>query len=333
MPDISDIEITEKHREEAAHWFARNEGGSATSADKQDFETWLRQDQRNALAYQEAVDLWQALEAPAQRLVARNAQSAGMSWERSIGTPASWLLRAVTRHGYIPAGMTAIAALLVWIFIPTFFSDLIADHVSARGEVRTISLPDGSTMEMASNTAISLSFDEGQRTVNILRGQAYFDVRQIENGASFIVRAGPAAIKVTGTAFNIDRIADETEITVSRGTVEVSSVETARLETLTQGELVVTRGKDLSPVVEADMEVALSWRAGRLIFHRKPLHFVIEKLRRYYTGRIIIANPFLRDSQISGTFMTDNPETALETIAASIDAHLVYVSPWVLVIL
>jgi transmembrane sensor len=327
----------DERRNQAALWFTRIDGGSASGEDLDQFKAWLAADPLNEAAYREASDLWQALERPARRLAQKTPVPESIALKDTSHTApptaGSWSLRGGVKRAGFATGIAMAAALLVWIFVPTIFIDSFADHVSRRGETKQVVLPDGSSVEMASNTAIDLTFSKGQRGVRILHGEAYFSVKKRESAAPFIVHTGAAEIRVKGTKFNVDQIGQITEVTVQSGLVEVAGDSSMRSELLKGGERVTARFSSLSAVRPADIDTSLAWRNGRLIFRHIPLSRAIEKLGRYRTGRIIIANPNLADIKVSGTFLTSDPDTALDTLAASVAARLVYLSPWVAVIL
>lgn len=326
MSDNGALAMSERLREEAEGWFARIEGGTPTAEELEAFEIWLKATPEHLHAYQETINLWAALKSPVGDMAMRRAQTSGKQ-------NASWWQWVASWHFGAPASAMGVAVLIFWIFVPNLFTDLGADYVTARGETRTIILPDHSEVEMAANTAIALTFGEGRRGVKLLRGEAYFKVRRSTQGLAFLVQAGPAKIKVLGTQFDVDRLGILTEITVSEGAVVVSGEQAGRPATLTQGEHVTAREGKLSAVAVADMGSLLSWRQGRLMFNQQPLQRVIERINRYREGRIIVANPALRNMKISGTFPAHDTDAALDAITRSIGARLIYVSRYVLIVL
>jgi hypothetical protein len=92
-----------------------------------------------------------------------------------------------------------------------------------KGELVTVDLPDGSSVELNSGSQIwhNRLFAFSNRTLH-LEGEAFFSV---ENGSPpFIVNANNSAIEVTGTEFNVRSWSEdpsgETEVTVSEGSVQ-----------------------------------------------------------------------------------------------------------------
>lgn len=101
---------------------------------------------------------------------------------------------------------------------------------TAYGEVRTIELPDHSTVTLNGNSSISFKDDwdrESPREI-WLEGEALFDVQHINRdtlhivpGDRFIVHSNGVNIEVLGTTFNVEHRRDQTNIALITGKVKV----------------------------------------------------------------------------------------------------------------
>jgi transmembrane sensor len=89
---------------------------------------------------------------------------------------------------------------------------------TARGEHRVVQLADGSRIELDGATSLDVRFDSGSRTVEMQRGEAYFDVAHAPD-RPFVVRAGEASTRVLGTAFSVDIGQTSVKLAVYRGKV------------------------------------------------------------------------------------------------------------------
>ena len=66
----------------------------------------------------------------------------------------------------------------------------------------------------------------------------------------------------------------------------------------------------------------LAWVQGRLIFDDRPLHEVLDELRRYYPGWIINRNARLDDLRITGNYRLSEPADIMRSLAQVTSAQL-----------
>nr|WP_249120166.1 FecR domain-containing protein [Plastoroseomonas hellenica] len=320
----SEPDITRSQRDQAARWLVRLDGGSIDEAERRSLTAWLAADPRHAAALREAEALWDRLEAPARRLAAERATAPQPRPSRR-GRPWIWA----------GAGLaTPALALLLWCAAPDLgrlAGNLGADVVTAQGERRSLDLPDGSSLELAPDTAVALGFDAGRREVHLLRGQAFFTVRRgLET--SFTVLAGQGRVRVLGTRFDVERAGDRVDVTVENGLVEVSGRLGVTPVRLRGGQRVTVEGGRLTRPGPAALDAAFAWRSGSLVFYREPLPRVVARLERQRSGRILVARESLRGLTVSGAFPGEDSDGALRAIADTLDARLVTVTPWLTIL-
>lgn len=324
--------ITESQRDAAAAWLARIGDGAADAATLRAFRLWLDADPRHRQAYDDAKAMWGALEEPARRL-ARRRPADVPSRRPGLRGLSTRLLRAMRRPATaLPAmAAAAICAVALWIAGPALVTDLGADAVTARGELHDVTLPDGSVVHLAADSAVSFSFADGRRQVSLMRGQAFFEVRS-GRSAPFVVDAGAARIRVIGTAFNVDRADGRIDVAVAAGAVDVSGDGSEDAARLRSGQRVrLTHGR-LSAVQPAALRDVTAWREGRLVFHREPLSRVVATLQRHRSGRIVIAGRGLAQTGVSGVFPAGDVDSTLAALAASIGFDVLSVTPWLTII-
>ena len=75
--------------------------------------------------------------------------------------------------------MLVLAVVLGWWQAPQAWLYLEADYHTGKGELRTVHLADGSTVELDASSAIGLDFTNSQRRVHLLAGSAVFDLSLI----------------------------------------------------------------------------------------------------------------------------------------------------------
>ncbi|KAF1066472.1 MAG: Protein FecR [Pseudomonas citronellolis] len=301
----------------ARRWLLRRREGVA---DEQAFEAWLATAPAHRQAYAEAEALWQSSAAPAMRLAQEDSAALG-AYLAAMQAPAPTRSRRTPRRA--AWSLASAAALLLmtlwgggWMHPEHWWQDLSADYVTAEGEVREWTLPDGSQLTLDAGSAVAVQVDGQQRRVELLRGAALFEVRHLAQ--PFSVHVGEGSARVLGTAFEVRHQAQGARVVVSEGRVAVQASQQAGAPevVLAAGEQASFAGAQLSPAAPVDASAALAWRQGWLSVYRRPLAEVLDDLGRYYPGRIVLLNPQLGRQRVSGSFRTDDPQAALNALQA-----------------
>lgn len=288
--------------EEAVIWLARLP--SANPEERAAFEGW-RDDPANAAAFAEAQALWHLVGPAARGVEARRLRRHRVA-PRPAGRKGRWLV-AASVCGLLLGG--------IWLERPALVQDALADAVTGRAEARRLTLPDGSTLDLAADTALDIAFSGGERRIRLRRGAAWFAVRSA--ALPFVVEAAGGEVRVVGTAFGLDLRAGHALLAVTEGEVAVRAGTGAEMR-LGRGQGLRFGPSGLSPADAVPVEEAGAWRAGRLIFHQAPLHEVVEAIGRYRPGRIIIADPALAGRKVSANLPAGDTDAALAALRATL---------------
>jgi transmembrane sensor len=223
------------------------------------------------------------------------------------------------------AAMVIAATLLLALGIyqyPALMLPWQADYITMTGELRTLTLPDGSQMSLNTASAVAVDFTKGKRVVRLLQGEAYFDVKK-DVAHPFVVSAQFSQTEVKGTAFAVQTGDDQDIITLQRGLVEVSlNHGHAGSVQLHSGQQIVADSDTLSPVRKDNMQTSLAWLNGRINFTAEPLGQVVEYISRYYPHSIFITRSSLKSVRVSGVYRLENPEGILRSLAAATDSTI-----------
>ncbi len=180
-----------------------------------------------------------------------------------------------------------------------------------RGEKRTVTLSDGSTIRMNYETEIKAPerFAGDQRVV-YLEGHAHFDIVRNPD-RPFIIYTADTKTEVLGTSFDINtKTAGETEIIVTGGKVAFSEKDqSSNLVTLTVNDRAVLKDKKGITTSEVNAQKLTAWRANQLVFDGQTLKEIIAVLEPWYDVTISVKDPELLDKSFS--LAGDNPQ--LET--------------------
>lgn len=98
----------------------------------------------------------------------------------------------------------------------------LADYSTVQGEQRTVALPDGSMVYLNTDTAIAVVYGDDERWVELLRGEALFQVASNPDRPFRVIAEG-GMTEAVGTAFVIREDPVDTVVTVTEGVVEVRS--------------------------------------------------------------------------------------------------------------
>ena len=118
------------------------------------------------------------------------------------------------KRKWIAPAVAASVALLVAGAIGDWPTALRSDAMTATGEQRTMTLADGSQVQLNTDSAISIDYQPDRRIVHVLKGEAAFSVAR-DPRRPFSVEAKGGSTTALGTRFIVDRHADRTQVTLS----------------------------------------------------------------------------------------------------------------------
>jgi transmembrane sensor len=282
-----------------------------SAGDQLTFSQWLRADPAHAEAYAQAQVVWELSEGPARTLADEDALALQGFLDAMDRPRRPQLLRW--------SGALAMAAcLLLMISLGTgwqpqrWIDDLGADYVSAPGEIRTVTLADQSQVTLDADSAIAVDFSRGERHVQLRRGGGFFSVTH--TGDPFVVAADQGEARVLGTQFEVRLQPHGAQVTVLSGRVGVKADHLDEQQILTAGQQVAFANGTAQKLHAVDSEAQLAWRQGWLTYYKSTLAEVVEDLRRYYPGRIVLLNDELAARKVSGSFPSKDPQAVLNSL-------------------
>ncbi|USJ27521.1 FecR family protein [Ensifer adhaerens] len=302
----------------ALNWFFLLQGEPDNREITAKFEEWRSADPTHDSTFKEVAAAWALPETDEvarifdQRLGRRDASlpATVVAFRRPKRTHVHWL------------GAMA-ATVLVTIGIQQYPSLSIqwqADYATAAGVQREVTLPDGSTVVLNTDTAIALGFEGNTRSVRLLKGEAYFDVVH-DPSRPFEVVAAFSEVEVKGTAFSVRRDDDEDAIFLERGHVEVRSLADPRDRAdLEPGQAITATATAISAVQPMDGSVTFAWLKGQIVFENEPFSAVLGELARYYGHSVVSSWSGFDDVAVNGRYRLDDPERAIRSLATTVGA-------------
>jgi transmembrane sensor len=180
-------------------------------------------------------------------------------------------------------------------------------YVTARGEVRKVTLPDGSGMTLDTDSFAAAVFTADRRAVRLARGRAFFEV-QPSPARPFAVTAGRLEVVALGTKFDVGVKADEVSVTLLEGQVSVGPADgSAQPALLKPGQTFVERG-GTAILRRQKPEAATAWRSGFAYFDNDTLPVAAAELNRYSKKQIVVRDPKVAALRVTGQFRTGDPE-------------------------
>ena len=308
----------------AAEWLAKRDSGDWTDADEQALGRWLASDTGHRVAFLRLEACWKQ----ANRLKALGAGvPAGVVPERQfwrtpffdrgeprvINAPRSADrisqgsgLRKFIGFASAAASVLLAASLFVWRS-GTLGAETYSTVV---GSVTSVPITDGSTVTLNTNSRIRVAVSDHERRVELNRGEAFFEVAK-DPTRPFVVVVGDRRVVAVGTKFSVRRDEqNEVRVIVTEGRVRIEPMNEAEAvpAELTAG--AIARGAGESVLIQKrpidEIEEALSWRKGYLVFRDTPLAEAVTEFNRYNNRRVVIDDPELAQIPIGGNFRATN---------------------------
>lgn len=203
------------------------------------------------------------------------------------------------------------------------------DYAAPAGERLEATLPDGSRAALNIGAELAADFTGAERRVEVLRGEALFDVKA-DPARPFIVTASGVSARAVGTAYAVRRLDDGAAVTVTQGVVEVTTA-TGEFALLTAGRRATAAVTGPVNVAAVDADADTAWRRGKLIFHNRPLSDVAAEIERYSPGRVVVADHALRRLPVSGVFDLGHTDGLVQALADGAGLKTLRL-PWLTVI-
>ena len=317
----------------AAHWLSVLSDENCSEAERQQFFAWLRAsgqhvDEFLKLSRLDARlnrrELWPN-QSVADLIAAARASGDGnvtvLNPPTDVGAPRTerksirWPIAAAAAFVFVAVGLIAGRSQIeTW---------LAPEYVTAVGEQRSITLEDGSVVELNSQSRLRAHFEDNLRAIELMEGEAIFRVSKDPN-RPFRVRTGATDIVAVGTAFNVKASDSRTVVTVLEGRVRVNQRDAAErsaaasakavseFELAVGDQLIVARAQPAVRVSLRDTEKVTSWTERRLIFEDTPLSAVAAEFARYSSRAIRIEDPTVAERKINGVFDATDPASLVE---------------------
>lgn len=183
---------------------------------------------------------------------------------------------------------------------------------TATGIRHDLQLEDGSVLEIGPASRLAITIDGQQRNIELQAGAAYFRVARDKN-RPFAVSIGTASVVAVGTEFNIDRLAQATEVTVYEGAIDLRAHPADTPTRLVAGDRAQVSDYGIA-LQKVELAGLVDWRSGWLELDEGNLGLLVEQLNRYSSNQIQLADPGLAALPLAGRFQLKNVTASLELL-------------------
>jgi transmembrane sensor len=222
------------------------------------------------------------------------------------------------------------------IFSPNQVNDndiMVSQLVTSIGEQKPVTLQDGSVVYLNTNSELKVNFSSRTRQIDLVRGEALFEVAH-DKERPFIVSAAGNTVTAVGTAFNMQLIDDKHfELLVTEGKVllknmqEKQSIEQYPLDDQHGGTLLTAGQKALvarDSAQSANLSIEqiqneLAWRQGVVVFDREPLINALTEISRYVAVHFDFEDEKLKEKRVAGYFKAGDLDGLLAALSNNFD--------------
>lgn len=310
--------------EQAASWCMRLADAHLRADEQADLDAWIAADPANAAAFEEAVAVWQRIDATTgmpemirfrAEAVEGLRQANARRWARSPG-----------RRWTVSAAMAACLAMLI-VAAVLLLGDRTQTYRTDIGERSVVMLDDGTRLTLDASTQVDVRMERDRRRLELVSGRAKFDVAH-DPLRPLSVLARNRLTVATGTSFSVELLPRQMRVILYEGKVEVleqaqdgasRNLLAARAHdaTLIPGrELIAsTEGPEVR-IDDADVERSLAWETGLLSFDGEPLALAVERINRGAKNKLVVGDAGIASYGISGVFAAGDVDAFVEGVSA-----------------
>lgn len=354
MNMIKDRKKTDKGNfpEAAYEWMALLESGDITPEEFERYLDWRDSDPHHVAAMEELQEEWGDIcKVPVPQPGAKSSlvgsKTSDRGWSLGLGR---FFAQLITQPAYrsglaFAMIMVVLGAGFYSYMMPTNEAEETLYYSTARAEMKTITLEDGSTVHLNAQSKISVEYTSNDRTIILEQGEALFNVAH-NPVRPFLVYAGDGKVQAIGTQFNVKLMPDfNVMVTLVEGMIRVTQ-DVGNHENLirimrTPGARALLRpflSTDPAGAQETIPEIkitqhnrdpfqgVLSWREGKLVFQGQRLDTVLYEINRHSNHRIILKNKKAFGLPVYAVFNSGDWRGALSAIVKSYPVKAISVS-------
>lgn len=235
--------------------------------------------------------------------------------------------RAGTRlplYASLAAAMVVLA--IVSIYLLRSASVQPREYRAAYGEIKEVTLDDGSTVTLNANSSLKLSesWSTKERKV-LLEGEAFFNVVKTPDRKLFqVVIPNGLTIEVLGTTFNVNTRRESSSVYLQSGIVRLQHA--AESVTLKPGELADYETSLQRIVVSranAEANDKLAWRNNLYIMNDFSLSTIARDIEDIFGKKVVIMDSTLNERRVTAKVPARDMNVWLQVLSETLNLEIV----------
>lgn len=287
---------------QAVQWLVELQGGTPSRQRQDAWQRWRAADPEHERA-------WQRIESVNQGLRGLNTPSALAALDTPSSRSRRDALKLLTLLVIAGGGALAVRE-----------SDpllaLRADQSTAVGERRKLTLADGSTLSLNTDSALDIRFDARQRLLHLRQGEML--VEAVDEARPLRVETPQGLILLHGGRLAVRLQERRSQVSLFTGEAQVFS-HGQRLA-LQPGQRLNLDARGSGAAQVAD-ENSVAWINGMLVASSMRLGDFLAELGRYRHGRIG-CDPAIADLRLSGTYPLDHTDSILAMLPRTLPVEV-----------
>lgn len=204
---------------------------------------------------------------------------------------------------------------------------------TAFGEIKTVTLPDGTQVLLNGNSSLTYQRGWGHSSREVwLQGEGFFrvvhlntDTAHIQPQERFVVHCRDVAIEVLGTTFNVNNRRQQVDVGLVTGKIRLTSAAPAAPTALVlaPGDVVHYAADTLTSREKvAHPEKLTGWSKRQFSFTNATLSTILQALADTYGYQIAYADPATKQLRIEGEITVTGVAPLLETVSTSLHVNI-----------
>ena len=296
--------------EAAASWYVKLNAAPPSEAQVRAWQDWLGKSQAHAQAWARVEKL--------QRQLGRLPADVALPTLTGVRARRRAVLKTLTL--LIGVGITG------WAVRESDTGHaLMAGLRTAKGQRRQLTLADASLLELNTDTALDVEFDDQQRLLRLYSGEIMVQTAADPAGRPFVVHTAQGHIRALGTRFSVRSEGGLSRVSVLEHAVEIRpAAQPLQVLRLDSGQSVSFDAQRLGVASRAAPGTG-AWTQGMLTVIEWRLADFIEELRRYRPG-VLRCDEGIAELRLSGAFRIDDTDTILQNLSASLPVKVRYLT-------
>ncbi|MEI0693170.1 FecR domain-containing protein [Pectobacterium aroidearum] len=304
--------------QEASQWYAQLCDREPGDEHYHHWQRWMDESEEHRHA-------WEFVLTVSQRFQPLRGDGQQPALDTLLHKPASMTRRRALKL----AALLSTGTLLSWLtYRHTPLKDsllaMTADHHSAVGEIKSLTLPDNTRLWLNTASAIDIRYSDQRREIALLAGDILIETAT--DARPFFVTTAQGRMQALGTRFSVAQEPEATTLTVYQHAVDASAKYASAARRVNAG-YHLRFNADGQGNILPNQQNDDDWSHGRLQADNMPLGEVVAQLSRYRHG-YLACQPAIADLRVMGTFPLTDTDMALNMLEQAFPVRIHRRFPW-----